>query len=187
MLTEEELKAAADKAAADAVLIDAADEEPKVTDWQADAIKWKKFSRQHEEEAKSLRPAAARLAEIEAQNLSDSEKATARAEAAEKLAASNAAESAVLRAAVKFKLSEDDLDLLGTHGTPEEIEARAEKLSVRLSAADSAKRKLPDMGGGDRGLDVGTSKQITSKADLDSMTPDEINSARREGRLTSIL
>lgn len=195
MPTDEEIQAAADKAAQDAAALAAAgganDDASKATDWEAEANKWKKFSRQHEDEAKSLRPAAAKLAEIEEQNKSEVEKAAARAEAAEKLAKDSAAETAVLKAAVKFKLSEEDLELLGTHGTPEDIEARAEKLAARLATADTAKKKLPDMGGGDRGGDIDGKKPQLTKEDVSKLTAEkkfsEIEQARTEGRLDDLL
>lgn len=58
---------------------------------------------------------------------------------AEQAAAEARAEAARLRAAVKYGLEEEDLDLLGT-GTDEEIEARAQRLSERLATT-------PDNGG----------------------------------------
>lgn len=62
----------------------------------------------------------------EAQKQADALKATeTRASAAE-------AELAKAKAALKYKLEDDDLELLGT-GTPEEIDARAKRLSERLA------------------------------------------------------
>jgi hypothetical protein len=73
----------------------------------------------------------------EAQRQADALKATeTRASAAE-------AELARARAALKYKLADEDLDLLGT-GSPEEIDARAKRLSERLAP------KAPDFDGGSR-------------------------------------
>lgn len=73
----------------------------------------------------------------EAQRQADALKATeTRASAAE-------AELARAKAALKYKLADEDLDLLGS-GTPEEIDARAKRLSERLAP------KAPDFDGGSR-------------------------------------
>ena len=59
-------------------------------------------------------------------------------------------EAARLRAAIKHGLTSDDLDLLG-EGTPEEIEARAERLAKRLGDQGSSRRPAPDPSQGRRG------------------------------------
>jgi|GEM_PF-6157565 len=61
---------------------------------------------------------------------------------AERLAADTAAELARMKAAVKHGLSEDDLELLGS-GTPEEIEARAERLAARLKGTTPPAPETP--------------------------------------------
>jgi hypothetical protein len=62
---------------------------------------------------------------------------------AEQTAAQNANELARVKAALKYKLADEDLDLLGT-GTPDEIDARAKRLSERLAPPP------PDFDGGAR-------------------------------------
>lgn len=58
---------------------------------------------------------------------------------------------------MKYGLTEDDLDLLGT-GTAEEIDARAKRLADRLGAADKGRRTPTDTLGrtdeGDQKVDV---------------------------------
>lgn len=54
-------------------------------------------------------------------------------QAAEQTAQQHAADLARTKAALKYKLSEEDLDLLPTTGTAEEIDARAKRLSERLA------------------------------------------------------
>ena len=62
-------------------------------------------------------------------------------------------ETARLRAAIKYGLAEDDLDLLGD-GTPEQIEARAKRLSERAggsapgSSTSSSGRPVEQLRGG---------------------------------------
>jgi hypothetical protein len=53
-------------------------------------------------------------------------------QAAEQTAQSASNELARAKAALKYKLADEDLDLLGT-GTPEEMDARAKRLSERLT------------------------------------------------------
>jgi hypothetical protein len=188
VLTDEEIKAAADKAAADAAALDAAkstdDDANKVTDWEAEATKWKQYSRKHEDEAKSLRPAAARLAEIEEQNKTELQKAADRAAAAETKLAET--EARVTRAEVASEKGIPANLLSGT--TREELEASADA----LIAFRGEQKKLPDMGGGDRGTDVGADKkpQLT-KEDVSKLTAEkkfvEIEQARTEGRLDDLL
>ena len=81
--------------------------------------------------AKKISDLEGKVAAFEDANRTETERVQARAEAAEKTAAEAAVQLARMKAVVKFGLTEDDLELLGT-GTAEEIEARAEKLSARL-------------------------------------------------------
>jgi hypothetical protein len=121
--------------------------------WEAEAEKWKTFSRKHEDTSKANADKAKQFDEFQESQKTELQKhadATAKAEAK---ALETSAELARVKAAVKHGLTEDDLELLGTHGTAEEIDARAEKLAARIKAADAAKPK-PDFGGGDRGTNV---------------------------------
>ena len=128
-------------------------------DWQAEADKWKAMARKHEDSAKANADKAKRFDEFEESQKTEIQKAADDAAKAAKERDDSRAELAVMKAAVKHGLSEDDLDLLGTHGTPEEIDARAEKLAGRLKTADANKLK-PDFGGGDRGGDVTSGKEV---------------------------
>ncbi len=68
-------------------------------DWKAEAEKWKALSRKNEDQAKANADAAKRLADIEAAQLSDTEKLTAAKDAAEQRAADATARA--VRAEVK--------------------------------------------------------------------------------------
>lgn len=156
-------------------------------DWQAEAEKWKAMSRKHEDAAKANADKAKRFEEFEESQKTEQQKLADAAAKAQADAAASAAELARVKAAVKHGLSEEDLELLGSHGTPEEIDARAERLAARIKGAEANKPR-PDFGAGDRGGDVtSTAGQITSREALQSMTPDEINQARLDGRLDTLL
>ena len=100
----------------------------------AEVEKWRALARKHEARAKENASAAARLAEIEEASKSEAQKAAEARAAAEQDAAEARAELARTKALLKYGLSEDDADLLGS-GTPEEIDARAGRLAERLKAA----------------------------------------------------
>lgn len=155
-------------------------------DWQAEAEKWKAFARKHEDAAKANADKAKRFDEFEESQKTELQKAADAAAKAKADADATRAELARMQAAVKHGLSEDDLDLLGTHGTPEEIEARAERLAARLKAAEANKPK-PDFGGGDRGGDVTAKGSQLGADDVKRMTPQEIVQAKAEGRLDDYL
>lgn len=155
-------------------------------DWQAEAEKWKAFARKHEDTAKANADKAKRFDEFEESQKSELQKAADAAAKAKADADQTRAELARMKAAVKHGLSEDDLDLLGTHGTPEEIEARAERLATRLKAAESNKPK-PDFGAGDRGTDVTNKSSQLTEADMKRMSPAEIDQAHADGRFADLL
>lgn len=155
-------------------------------DWQAEAEKWKAFARKHEDAAKANADKAKRFDEFEESQKTELQKAADAAARAKAEADATRAELARMQAAVKHGLSADDLDLLGTHGSPEEIEARAERLAARLKAAEANKPK-PDFGGGDRGGDVtAKSAQLTSD-DMKRMSPEERVAAMEAGRFDHLL
>lgn len=102
-------------------------------DWKAEARKW-------EARAKENSEAARRLAEIEVaeqSNLSELEKATRRAESAEKALAAKEAEALRLAVASKHGISGDYLDLLTGDGEAE-LTAKAEKVAALIKAKSDA-------------------------------------------------
>jgi len=95
----------------------------------------------------------------EAATLTEAQRLERERDDAVKNGTTTATELAKARAALKYGLAEDDLDLLGS-GTPDEIAARAERLAARLSTAPQAdpllgkpKESLP-RGGGDPDTEV---------------------------------
>jgi hypothetical protein len=149
------------------------------TDWTAEARKW-------EARAKENKTAADELAALKAAQMTEAEKAAAR--------------TAELEAKVKgFETKEQvaawKKQVADTTGVPaaalagstlEEIQAHAETLKPLIASAPPAPRGplIPAEGkGGDAAAGV---TQLTD-ADLASMTPQQINEARRAGRLARVL
>lgn len=147
-------------------------------DWQAEAEKWKTFSRKHEEQAKANAEKAKRLDELEESQKTELQKVADRAAAAE--ARADETEVRAIRAEVAAAKGIPAALLSGT--TQEELEASADALIEFRGQAPK-----PDFGGGDRGDDIRSSKQVSTLADLNQMTPEEVNKARREGRLDNLL
>lgn len=157
-------------------------------DVAAELKKWKDLARKHEDRAKENFDKAKKYDALEESQKSEIQKATDKATAAEERAAQAEAEAARLRAAVKHGLSDEDLDLLGTHGTAEEIEARAELLAARLKTVAPAKPSAPPATGqGNVGGGVNDGKGQLTRDQLKGMTPEQINDARKEGRLNDLL
>lgn len=79
-----------------------------------------------------LKNKATQFDQLTAAQQTELQRAESARQAAEQTAAQNANELAKVKAALKYKLADEDLDLLGT-GTPDEIDARAKRLSERLA------------------------------------------------------
>lgn len=106
-------------------------------DWKAEAEKWKSLSRKNEDAAKSN---ATKAKEYDAYVESQKTEQERAADAVKTLSGERellASENAKLKAALKYGLSDEDLELLGD-GSPEQIETRAEKLAARLGGQKPA-------------------------------------------------
>lgn len=79
-----------------------------------------------------LKDKATQFDQLTASQQTELQREQAARQAAEQTAQSASTELARAKAALKYKLADEDLDLLGT-GTPEEIDARAKRLSERLA------------------------------------------------------
>lgn len=154
-------------------------------DLQAEIDKWKALSRKNEERAKANESAAKRLSEIEEGQKSEIEKAMARAEEAERRA--QEVELEALRASVALNKGLTPSQAKRLVGASlEELETDADELLADLKASKPAKAPSSD-GQGVQGEKVGTGAQIVSRDQLKNMTRDEINRAREDGRLDSLL
>lgn len=154
------------------------------TDWRAEAEKWKALSRKNEERAHSNAEKAKRLDELEEKSKSEMQKALERADAAEKRAAALEVQATRARVAAARGV---DVDLL-TGSTEEEITACADRLLAWRgeSAPSRPPASTPATDAGARGDTVAGPKQYT-REDLKTMTPKQINEARRAGHLDRIM
>lgn len=148
------------------------------TDWTAEARKW-------EARAKENKTAADELAALKAAQMTDAEKASAR--------------TAELEAEVQgYKLKEQvagwKKQVADTTGVPaaalagntlEEIQAHAETLKPLITAPPAPRGPL--VPGEGTGSDAGKGVTQATDAELNSMTPQQINEARRAGRLNRLL
>ena len=181
----------------DPIIADPAVETPPVQaaetseapDLTSEVDKWKALSRKNEQRAKENEAAAKKLAEIEDANKTETERLIARAEAAEKaLAAREAAEATAQL--VKDVANEKGFADRGISvdalrgGTREELEAHADQLLALIPV----KPKAPSADGqGNTGKPIESAPQITSREHLKSMSPADIDAARQDGRLDSLL
>lgn len=163
-------------------------------DWKSEAEKWKSLARKHETNAKSNADAARRLAELEAANQTETEKAVSEAEQRGRSAALADFGQRIAAAEIKAALTGvvpdpsaivEDLNLgkyvTDTGDVDQEavtaLRAKYETFATKPPVADLKQGQPP-----------GAAKpgQLT-RADLAGMTPDQINAARAEGRLNDLL
>lgn len=103
-------------------------------DWQAEADKWKKLSRENETRAKQNADAAKRLAEIEESQKTAEQKSAEQTRLAQETAAKATSEAAKLRVGLAKGLPADLVDRL-VGSTPEELAEDADRLLALLKPA----------------------------------------------------
>lgn len=165
-------------------VVEPVEQEPE-KDLAAEVDKWKAMSRKNEARAKENEAAARRLAEIEEANKTELEKALARAEAAE-MAVQERAE-----ADERERLAADVADRFGipdpgvlNGATLEDLEDHAKRIK---SIMPEIPKSPGDFASGNVGDPIGAPAQITSRDQLKNMTPKEIEAARKDGRLDTLL
>lgn len=172
----------------DAPETDASDIQPEPeteTDWKAEAEKWKAMSRKTEAQAKENAAKAKKLDEIELANKTELERVQAALEAAEKRVSETELTALRSQVALSKGLTPTQAKRL-VGSTLEELEADADELLADLKA--TAPKPAPSSDGqGKQGEPVGQAKQITSRDQLKSMTPEQIVAARKDGRLDALL
>lgn len=149
------------------------------TDWKAEARKW-------EARAKENKTAAERLAEIEEAQKTEAQKLAERAEAAERKAAEYEKREQI--AGWKSQVSQETgVPASALAGSSlEEIQAHAETLKPLITPAQPAPPAGPTVPG-EGGVPPTTAVAQLTKQDLESMTPKQINEARKAGRLNKLL
>ncbi len=151
------------------------EEETKVTsddDWKEKARKHEGSVKALRKELKELKPLAEKARELEESRKSESEKLTDRVTTTEQELAEAKADAAKLRVAIKYDLSEEDLDFLGS-GDEEQIEERAKRLSERLkSKTDDDKPEVKR-----RPTEKTKRTGVTSRTEPDEMDPAKLADA----------
>jgi hypothetical protein len=133
----------------------------------------------------ALAEKARRFDELEEANKTELQKAQERAEAAERALEQTRLEAIRSEVALAKGLTTSQAKRL-VGDSREALEADADELLADLKATAPSVAPSSDAQG-KQGEPVGQAKQIASRADLQGMTAEEINAARREGRLNSLL
>lgn len=149
-------------------------------DWEAEAKRWKKLSRQNEARAKENAEKARLFDEQEEESKSELQKALDKAAQAE--ARAQALEVQATRAQVAAAKGVD-VDLL-SGSTLEELEASADRLLEWRGA--QIPKGAPASDAGHKGDEIRSSKQLT-REDLKTMSAEQINEARRSGQLNRMM
>ena len=170
-----------------------ATEETENVDLQAEVEKWKALSRKNEQRAKANDEAAKQLEELRKSQLTDQERLiesakeetrkALRFEFAEKIV------DAELKSNLNGRVLEGGalLDFNKSSFITEDGDVDSEAIQAWVDA-HSTKTDLPkpDVGQGARGSKSGMS-QIRSRDELESMSPNEILEARKDGRLDALM
>lgn len=164
----------------EAQVSEAATETEQPMDWEAEAKRWKKLSRQNEARAKENAEKARLFDEQEEESKSELQKALDKAAQAE--ARAQALEVQATRAQVAVAKGVD-VDLL-SGSTLEELEASADRLLEWRGA--QIPKGAPASDAGHKGDEIRSSKQLT-REDLKTMSAEQINQARRAGQLNDVM
>lgn len=149
------------------------------TDWKKEARKWEARAK----EALVFKEQADKWREYEQSQKSEHEKL------AEQLASTQAVASEATTKLLKYEVASqkgipaDALDLL-VGSTREELESAADKLLSLIADQSKPKLSIPDT---NQGTPAPNNVGQLTRADLEKMSPAEIDKARREGRLDEIL
>lgn len=152
------------------------------TDLATEVEKWKALSRKNEDRAKANAEKARLYDEAQEKSKTELQKALDARAVAEKRAAE--LETQALRLKIGATKNVDPELLVGT--TQEEIEASADRLLAWKGPEPKTPASTSSADAGARGVDISGEKQL-SREDLKSMTPAEINKARKDGRLKDVL
>lgn len=164
----------------EAQVSEAATETEQPMDWEAEAKRWKKLSRQNEARAKENAEKARLFDEREEESKTELQKALDKAAQAE--ARAQALEVQATRAQVAAAKGVD-VDLL-SGSTLEELEASADRLLEWRGA--QIPKGAPASDAGHKGDEIRSSKQLT-REDLKTMSAEQINEARRSGQLNRMM
>lgn len=159
-------------------------EQPK-SDTDDEAAKWKAMARKHESEAKKL---AKQIAEVQAAQMSDQEKAISEAEQRGALSARQSLgqklAAAELKAAGVPAEMLDDLNLARYVTDDGDVDDEQVSALAAKFASITVKAPVPQVPTGPQN---GTSKPQMTRDELKRMSPEEIVKAKADGRLDDLL
>ena len=167
--------------------------EPPDVDWKAEAEKWKTHSRKHEQLWKDAKPAVDELEKLNAAQMSDMEKAVQEAEERGRSDAAKAYGEKIAAAKLEAALTGvvpdpsavvEDLNLSKYVTDTGDVNAEAVTALREKFAAIAPANRPPNLHQGRQGS---TPPGQLSRSDLKSMSPEQIQAARDEGRLTNLL
>lgn len=167
--------------------------EPPDVDWKAEAEKWKTHSRKHEQLWKDAKPAVDELEKLKAAQMSDMEKAVQEAEERGRSDAAKAYGEKIAAAKLEAALTGvvpdpsavvEDLNLSKYVTDTGDVNAEAVTALREKFAAIAPANRPPNLHQGRQGS---TPPGQLSRSDLKSMSPEQIQAARDEGRLTNLL
>lgn len=148
------------------------------TDWKAEARKW-------EARSKENASAASKLVEIENASKTDAQKLTDRASAAEAKVTAFEARDQVAAWATEVS-KETGVPAAALAGsTLEALQAHAAVLKPLIATPQASRGPIVPTEGS--GADASTGASQLSAEDLKTMTPAQVNEARRSGRLNRVL
>lgn len=154
-------------------------EPTKEVDWKAESRKWENRAKENLAQARANEEAARRLAEFEESQKTEAQKTQERLEAAEKRASEFELRS--MRAEVAAQTGVPVELLSGS--TVEEIQEKAGALiEFRGEQAQPTGPVVPT-----EGVARGSGASQLTKSDIEDMSYEQINKARREGRLNRLL
>jgi len=158
--------------------------EAETPDLAAEVAKWKALSRKNEDRAKENEAAAKSWAETEEANKSESEKLLSRAEAAEKALAEREAKEATAALIAEVAKEKGVSPAVLRGATRDELEEHADAYLASIPVVPNA----PSADGlGNVGDPIAGVVEIKTLDELNSLTPAEVNQARRDGRLKTLL
>lgn len=157
-------------------------ETPAETDWKAEARKWEARAKDNLASARANEDAAKRLAELEDAQKTEAQKQQEALEKAQReLAELTVAKTRAEVAAAKGVPAE-----LLSGGTQEELEASADALIAFRGEQSVPTPSGPVVPGEGQSTPTGGLSQLTAE-DIKTMTAEEVNVARRAGRLNKLL
>jgi len=171
---------------------------PPAADMAAEAAKWKDLARKHEDRAKANLAAAKELESLKASMMSDQEKAieaaVAAAKAETRTGLAGRLVAAEFRAAAAGRIDTDALlagldasKFLADDGEPDTVRI-TEWIDRLAPRSDTPPKPAPpkDLGQGARQTPAAAAP-IRDRAALKTMTPEQIEQARKDGRLDELM